>query len=445
MMEGAAAMGRPAIKMNQPWVLPEEGVTSIAFKRWRTWLITYLDQDIDFGQFLSGERYETWNAASSTPRGCKGRITTLFVVDANSPPHLRDDDFKDGQLEAAAIKIDPSMLGGQNSYARMTVEEKRVFKEDLVARRVDTRNRQLTKMLQILSSFVHDNEAEDVIQDSTSLFWIWHYLKARYNIESQGVNFLKIVKHNFKSGDNPQTFYKQFRSSFVDNLRKRGDSKNHLKPGDVMEADETMSPSLEDSIVLWTLEKIDPRLPAMVARDYEHRLDKTTHLVDLATTIFQRAPAMIEALDREAGLAAIVSSAAISPPEHVGDEGQTLTLNAFYPRGRGGKPASGQGRGTGGGSARGSQPRISPVTGRLWTVKMCRLCEEKRKSPAVVASHNTAECDSISRSEKRGMLAALQAMDLTVTNDDDPLDMIEADDGAAGQEGLAQGLQSSSS
>ena len=76
---------------------------------------------------------------------------------------------------------------------------------------------------------------------------------------------------------------------------------------------------------------------------------------------------------------------------------------------------------------------------------MCRLCEEKRKPPAVVASHNTAECDSISRSEKRGMLTALQAMDLTVTNDDDSLDMIEAVDGAAGQEGLAQGLQSSSS
>ena len=199
-----------------------------------------------------------------------------------------------------------------------------------------------------------------------------------------------------------------------------------------------MSPSLEDSIVLWTLEKIDPRLPAMVARDYEHRLDKTTHLVDLATTIFQRAPAMIEALDREAGLAAIVSSAAISPPEPVGDEGQTLTLNAFYPRGRGGKPASGQGRGTGGGSTRGSQPRISPVTGRLWTVKMCRLCEDRQKSPAVVASHNTAECDSISRSHRRSMLASLQAMDLNSTNDDDVSDVMEPGDEGAGQGGIEQ-------
>ena len=439
-MEGATAMGRPSIKMNQPWVLPEEGLTSIGFKRWRTWLINYLDQDLEFGQFLTGERYETWEAANSSPRGLKGRITNLFVKDADSPPHLRGDDFKDEQVEASAIKIDPSMVGGQNSYARMTAEAKRDLKDDLVLRRLDSRNRSLNKMLQVLSSFVHDNEAEDVVHASISLSWIWHYLQARYNIESQGVNFLKIVKHNFKSGDNPQTFYKQFRSSFVDNLRKRGDSRNHLKPGDIMPADETMGPSQEDTVVLWTLEKIDPRLPAMVARNYEHRLDKTTHLIDLATTIFQQVPAMLEALNREAGLAAMVSSAAILPYEPLQEENPTL--NAFFPRGRGG---GGRGGGARGGSSRGNQPRISPVTGRPWTVKMCRLCEDKKKSPAVVASHNTAECDSLSKSDKRAMLAALQAMDLSTTNDDDFSEMMGPNGEPAGQDGLAQGLPSSSS
>ena len=433
-------MGRYTTKLNQPWVLPEEGLTSIGFKRWRTWLINYLDQDLDFGQFLTGERYEKWESANSTPRGCKGRITTLFATDAASAPHLRGDDVKDEQVEASAIKVDPSVVDGRNSYARMTAENKRVFKEDLILRRLDNRNRQLTKMLQVLSSFVHDNEAEDVVNASTSLSWIWQYLQARYNIESQGVNFLKIVKHKFKSGENPQTFYKQFRSSFVDNLRKKGDSRNHLKPGDIMEADEKMGPSQEDTVVLWTLEKIDPRLPAMVARNYEHRLDKTTHLVDLATTIFQQVPAMLEALEREAGLAAMVSSAAILP--HGPSQEEVLTLNAFYPRGRGG---GGRGASTRGGSSRGNQPRISPVTGRPWTVKMCRLCEEKQKSPAVVASHNTAECDSLSKSDKRAMLAALQAMDLTTNNDDDFSDMMGPDGEPAGQEGLAQGLQTSSS
>ena len=429
--------GRPAIRMNQPWVLPAEGLTSISFKRWRTWVINYLDQDLDFGQFLSGERYETWTSAGSSPRGCKGRITELFVKDADSPPHLRDDDFKDAQVEAEAIKEDPRMEHGQNAYARMSADDKDAFKAELTANRIDGRNRQLTKMLQVLSSFVHDNEAEDVVQDSTSLAWIWQYLQARYNIESQGVNFLKIVKHTFKSGENPQTFYKQFRSSFVDNLRKKGDSRNHLKPGDVMEADEPMSPSQEDTIVLWTLEKIDPRLPAMVARNYEHRLDKTTHLIDLASTIFQRVPSMLEALDREAGLAAMVSGAAMMQQEP--SEEETLTMNAFFPRGRGG------GGRTRGGSSRGGYPRISSVTGRRWTVKMCRLCEEKGKAPSVVASHNTAECDSISRSDKRAMLSALQAMDLDNTNDEDWSGKAENDDEAGGQDGGAQGLHEHSS
>ena len=436
--------GKPAIKMNQPSVLPEEGLTSITFKRWRTWVITYLDQDLDFGQFLSGGRYETWASSNSTPRGFKGRITTLFVKDANSPVHLLDDDVTARQVESLAIKDDPSMVDGRNSYARLTHDGKRDLKDEMIIRRLESRNRQLTKMLQVLSSFVHDNEAEDVIRDSTSLDWVWHYLQARYNIETKGVNFLKIVKHTFKSGDNPQTFYKQFRSSFVDNLRKKGDSKNHLKPGDVMEADETMGPSQEDTIVLWTLEKIDPRLPAMVARNYEHRLDKTTHLIDLATTIFQRVPSMLEALDREAGLAAIVSGAAISAQQPADEH--TLTMDAFFPRGRGGS-AAGRGASTRGGSFRGNHPRISPVTGRVWTLKMCRLCEDNQKSPAVVASHNTAECDSISKSEKRAMLAALKAMpDLHTSNDDDDFSgMMGPGDEAAGQDGLAQGLQQQSS
>ena len=419
-------------------------------------MINFLDQDLDNGQFLSDSRYATWAAASSSPRGSRGMITVLFKKNAESPAHLRDDDVTDAQAEAVAIKNDPGMVGGQNSFARMTVDEKRDFKAELVGRRLETRNRQLTKMLQVLSSYVDDNDAEDVVEHSTSLEWIWRRIQARYNIETKGVNFLKIVKHRFKAGENPQTFYKKFRSAFIDNLRKKGDSRNHLTPGDVMEEDETMSPSQEDTIVLWSLDQMDRRLPEMVARMYEHRLDKTTHLIDLAPSIFQQVPMMLETLDREANLAAMASSAAVQLREF--EEEQTLTMDAFFPsRGGGRNYVAGRGRGAGSapatrgrGSYRGGYPRISPVTGRPWTVKMCRLCEEKHKSPAVVASHNTAECDSISRSEKRGMLAALQAMDLHATNDEDYSDLIGAGsdgfgDAAAVQEGLAQGLQNESS
>ena len=53
---------------------------------------------------------------------------------------------------------------------------------------------------------------------------------------------------------------------------------------------------------------------------------------------------------------------------------------------------------------------------------MCRLCESKEMSPAIVASHNTTECDSFSKADLRAMLASLQAMDLSPTYQDDDED-----------------------
>ena len=62
---------------------------------------------------------------------------------------------------------------------------------------------------------------------------------------------------------------------------------------------------------------------------------------------------------------------------------------------------------------------------------MCRLCESKGKSPAVVASHNTTECDSFSKADLRAMLASLQTMDLSPNNqdDDDYEDAYDGNDG----------------
>ena len=58
---------------------------------------------------------------------------------------------------------------------------------------------------------------------STSLEWIFEYLKKQYGQETNGANFLNISEHTFKKGTPHQTFYKQYRLSFLDNLRKTGD------------------------------------------------------------------------------------------------------------------------------------------------------------------------------------------------------------------------------
>lgn len=66
-------------------------------------------------------------------------------------------------------------------------------------------------------------------------------------------------------------FYKQYRASFTDNLRKTGDIVI-FKNNQALTEDEQLSPSFENAIVLWTLEKIDPRLPSKVKKDYGHQM-----------------------------------------------------------------------------------------------------------------------------------------------------------------------------
>ena len=71
------------LKMNQPRPL-EATCKSSDFKPWWGLLTSFFDQDLSHEQFLPGGRYESWNSSTSSPRGSRGRLTTLFVREASS-------------------------------------------------------------------------------------------------------------------------------------------------------------------------------------------------------------------------------------------------------------------------------------------------------------------------------------------------------------------------
>ena len=77
--------------------------------------------------------------------------------------------------------------------------------------------------------------------------------------------------------------------------------------------------------------------------------------------------------------------------------------------------------------------------------KYCILCKEGGKSEATFASHDTVHCDSLSKSELRAMLAALQSMDLVPNNqdpdDDDAAEGLEHEYGYNDQGDQSQGLE----
>ena len=101
---------------------------------------------------------------------------------------------------------------------------------------------------------------------------------------------------------------KQYRASFIDNLRKGGD-KVLYKNDFVLTEDEKLSPSFENAIVLWTLEKIDPRLPSKVKKNYGHQMTGDTTLKDIQPIIFENIPLLIEEMDHTASVKSFATTA----------------------------------------------------------------------------------------------------------------------------------------
>ena len=62
------------------------------------------------------------------------------------------------------------------------------------------RNALLAKFITHIANLCHINEHDDVTIHSTSLDWIFDYLKKHYGLETKGANFMNIAEHVFKKG-----------------------------------------------------------------------------------------------------------------------------------------------------------------------------------------------------------------------------------------------------
>ena len=213
------------LRLKPPSTLPQGPVTKIAFKVFVNQLKAYLEQDQNNYLFLQEGCYAEWEPRQEGQR--------LQALSAEDPENIR--------------LIQQAEAGRDNGIDLEAGQQRLLL----------TRNSQLSKFVTLIAILCYYTEQDDITECSTSFAWIIQYLKQHYNLESRGEHFLDIAEIVYTSDMPYQTFYKQFRAGFIDNLRKEGDQlayKNNL----LLTADEIMTPTLEASIVLWTLEKLTP-------------------------------------------------------------------------------------------------------------------------------------------------------------------------------------------
>ena len=370
------------LPLKAPAPLPATGVTIVTFKVWKNTLVSHLEQDANHHYFLPGGKYSSWTAAEFGKR-----ISRLVDTD----PDKIAADGKRNQL-------------GDNAY------------ENELERILNCRNAQLSKFITHIATLCHHTENDDVTNNSTSLSWIIEYLMKHYGLMTKGANFMNIADNVYKQGVPYQTFYKEYRASFVDNLRKQGDIV-HYKNDFALPEDEKLSPSFENAIVLWALEKIDPRLPSKVKKNYGYQMTGNMTLRDIQPVVFENIDLMIEELDQIQANKAFSIQALDQDPDPVLNAVRYQSRNNF----RGSKPPFPRGRGALRSRISRTVPGMNRGTASIGN-KFCRICNLAGSDSKVYTSHEIGTCSRLTIRDLDSlrnslMLNGMEALELEETNE----------------------------
>ncbi|CAC5417171.1 unnamed protein product [Mytilus coruscus] len=113
-----------------------------------------------------------------------------------------------------------------------------------------------------------------IIKNSTSTNSIWQSIRLHYGFQSTGGHFLGFNSIFLEPNERPKDLFQRLVCFIEDNLLRAGGNINHH--GEVPEADEDLSPSLENLIVLTWLRLIHRDLPNLVKQRYGTELRSKT-------------------------------------------------------------------------------------------------------------------------------------------------------------------------
>ena len=158
-----------------------------------------------------------------------------------------------------------------------------------------------------------------------------------------------------------------------------------------------MTPTLESTIVLWALERIDARLPTKVQKMYGHQMTGSKCLMSLQPTIFQNVPLMLQELDQGAAAHGVTVDG--DPVLGAGWTGSTF-------RRGGGSNSGGRGRGRGSSGYSGDR-KFRDNKFRKPSDKFCRICYHAGSSH--YQTHTISDCKLLTSADKTNLRAVLGA------------------------------------
>ena len=108
---------------------------------------------------------------------------------------------------------------------------------------------------------------------------------------NESADLFDIIDIQYSHNLSYDEFYYKFRTSISKSLKLQGTKIDYLNDIELLE-DETISPTFEDIILIWCMEKIDSNLPKQVRETYSERLTEDVTLKGLQKEIFEFLPTL---------------------------------------------------------------------------------------------------------------------------------------------------------
>ena len=169
---------------------------------------------------------------------------------------------------------------------------------------------QLELMLGQIANFCPVIARNQLTKNSTSLPDIWQKIRQHFGFQSTGGQFLDLADIHLKPEERPEDLFQRISAFMEDNLLTKESNLTHH--GDMLDTDEDITPALENIIVVWWLQLLNPALPKLVKQRYGTELRNQT-LASIKPEISQALPSLLEELQSQEDAKAMRSFTAPNP------------------------------------------------------------------------------------------------------------------------------------
>ena len=136
------------------------------------------------------------------------------------------------------------------------------------------------------------NLNQDTVKDLCRSFdHIIQLVADSYEFTEKPSNILGLSHVQLIANEDYNAFYARLRAEVLDRLKIKGAK---IKDNTELLEDEILTPTFEEVIVLWCLEKIDHRLPDLTNQTFGEKLIGDVTLKDLQPEIFQNIQNLLE-------------------------------------------------------------------------------------------------------------------------------------------------------